>query len=76
MSIILFVVVIYMILTRIFGHSATDLAIVIGLVVLLFTNQYGLNREIGELRISIKHSFENVKNDIELIKRRLKIETS
>lgn len=65
----LFVIVIYMVLTRIFGHSATDLAIMMGLFALLFMNQYKINREIGEIKTTMKRSFEKVKHEISLLKR-------
>lgn len=80
LSIVLFVLVVYMILTRIFGHSATDLAITITLFTLLYVNQYHLNREVGEIRITTKQSFEKfreennlIKQDLQLIKTKLKI---
>lgn len=67
LSIILFVIVVYMILTRLFGHSATDLAITVGLFVLLFINQYQLNREMGEIKSALKYGFIKVKEDISRI---------
>lgn len=73
LSIVLFVLVVYMILTRIVGHSATDLAVAIGLFILLFTNQYALNREVGELKIQSKQRFEKVKEDITLINTNLNL---
>ncbi len=69
---VMFVIVVYMILTRLFGHSATDLAITVGLFTLLFANQYKINRELGEIKISITQSFERVKEDMHQIKSRLK----
>lgn len=81
LSIILFVIVVYMILTRLFGHSATDLAITVGLFVLLFINQYQLNREVGEIKSALKYDFIKVKEDIQkvnggitLINKKLKIQ--
>ncbi len=67
-SIILFILAVYMILTRLFGHSVTDLAITAGLFTLLFINQYHLNREMGEMKTSMKFSFTHVKDDIGTIK--------
>ncbi len=32
-----------------------------------------INREIGEIKIDMKHSFDRVREDMELIKKRLKI---
>lgn len=34
---------------------------------------YNLNREVGEIKISMKHSFDRVKEDMELIKKKLKV---
>ena len=81
LEILLWVVILilfYMILTRIFGNSATDIQIYLGflssfLVVIGFligTNNKvsNLNREMGEAKISIKHNFERVRNDVNIIK--------
>lgn len=65
--ILLFVLVVYMILTRLFGHSATDLAITLGLFTLLFVNQYQLNREVGEIKSALKYDFIKVKEDIQKV---------
>ena len=70
--IIMFIVVVYMLLTRIFGHSATDLAIMAGLFGLLFVNQFKANRERGEMKVNMSHSFNKIKEDIDLIKEKLK----
>ncbi len=78
-AIILFV----MILTRIFGNSATDtqiylgfftsLLIIIGHIIKLNTNIGDINRELGEFKIKTINSFDNLKSDMELIKNKLKI---
>ena len=74
LAVLLFILVVYMILTRIYGHSATDIAIALGLFTLLFVNQYQLNREVGEIKLSLKHSFQRVHEDITMIKRKLKVD--
>ena len=71
--IILFILAVYFILTRIFGHSASDLAISITLFTLLAAGMYKLNREIGEFKIRTINSFEKFKDDINLIKKKLKV---
>lgn len=65
---VLFILVVYMILTRLFGHFATDLAIMLGLFTLLFANQYQLNREMGVLQEVIRHNFRKVREDIDDLK--------
>ena len=69
--IILFMLAIYFILTRIFGHSATDTIISVTLFTLLVGLLYKLNRELGEFKIKTMNSFNNLKEDIIEIKRRL-----
>jgi len=71
--VILFILSVYFILTRIFGHSATDLAISVSLFTFLAGLLYKLNREIGEFKIKSINSFDNLKQDMILIKKRLKI---
>jgi len=71
--IILFLLSLYLILTRIFGHSASDLTITITLFSLLGGLVYKLNREFGEFKIKTVNSFTNLKGDINLIKKKLKI---
>ncbi len=64
---------IYLILTTIFGNSATPIEVTlmlfIGLGSLFGSQLYKLNRETGEIRVSMKQSFERVKEDIKEIKR-------
>lgn len=66
--IVLFIVAIYFILTRIFGHSATDLTIGITLFTFLGVLLYRLNREFGEFKIKGINSFERLREDIKKIK--------
>ena len=69
--IILSILSIYFILTRIFGHSATDTTISVTLFTLLGGLLYKLNRELGEFKIRTMNSFNNLKEDISEIKGRL-----
>lgn len=85
--IILFLLSVYLILTRIFGESASDLTIIVslfsflgGLIFKLVFLVSESNREFGEFKIktihsftAVKHDFDNIKESIELIKRKLKI---
>ena len=64
----LFVMAVYFILTRIFGHSAADLTISVTLFTFLGGLLYKLNRELGEFKIKTKSSFERLKEDIGQIK--------
>jgi len=73
--IILFILSVYFILTRIFGHSASDLTIMISLfsligsfVIRLTFFVAGFNREFGEFKVKTIHGFERVKEDMNLIK--------
>lgn len=67
MIIILFLMEVYFILTRIFGHSATDLTIAITLFTLLGGMMYRLKREVGELKIKTINSFGRLNEDIRQI---------
>ncbi len=69
--IILFILTIYFILTRIFGHSASDLTISISLFTLLGSLLYKINREIGELKIKTINSFERLREDLNEIKKKI-----
>ena len=71
--ILLFLLALYFILTRILGHSATDLAITVTLFSLLATALYKLNREIGEFKIRSINTFDRLKDDLELIKNKLDV---
>ena len=79
--VILFILSVYLILTRIFGHSATDLIISTslftflgGLVYYILDHLIKLNREFGEFKIKTISAFERLKEDINKIKLKLKIE--
>jgi len=68
--VIFLILVVYMFLARIFGNSPTDFQIISGVVGLfgafiikLFNNFSNLNREVGEIKIGMKNSFEKVRED-------------
>jgi len=69
--VILFILAVYFILTRIFGHSATDITISVTLFTLVGGLLYKLNREFGEFKMITMNSFNNLKDDINEIKNKL-----
>jgi hypothetical protein len=71
--IILFILAVYFILRRIFGHSATDISISVTLFMLLGTLLYKLNREFGEFKVKSVYTFEKMKEDLNLIKKKLRV---
>ncbi len=58
----------YMVLTRIFGHSATDFALTTTLFGMLGTWLYNLNREVGELKTELKNFKESIHEEFQAIK--------
>lgn len=69
--VILFLMIIYFLLTRVFGHSASDLTISVSLFTFLAGLLYKLNREFGEFKIKTIQSFGNMKQDVKVIKEHL-----
>ena len=73
---IMMIVIFIMILSRIFGNSATDIQVYLGfasILVVIMGYISRLNREVGEVKVGIKHSFDKIKEDVGLIKKKLKI---
>ena len=80
---IVMVILFIMILTRIFGNSATDVQIylafftssliIVGYLIKSNNNTNNLSRELEEFKMKTIHSFDNIKQDIILIKNKLKI---
>ena len=68
----LFLLTVYFILTRIFGHSASDLAISTSLFTFLGSLLYKLNREFGEFKVKTINAFDRLKEDINYIKEKIK----
>lgn len=72
LGIVFLLFAIYLILTTIFGNSATPIEVTLmlflGLGSLFGSQLYKLNRELGEIKVSMKQSFERVKGDIKEIK--------
>ena len=58
--IVLFLLAVYFILTRIFGHSATDFTIMVTLFTILGGLLYNLNRELGEFKVRTINSFKRM----------------
>ncbi len=78
--VILFILSVYFILTRIFGHSASDLTISVTLFIflgsLIFKLMYiifDIDKELSEFRVRTIYSFNNIKENMNLIKNKLKI---
>ena len=72
LGIIFLLFAVYLILTTIFGNSATPIEVTVmlfvGLGTLFGTQLYKLNREIGETRVKTKHGFNKMKEDFGIIK--------
>jgi len=74
--IVFFLLAVYFILTRIFGHSADNLTITATLFMILanlslffVSSLYKLNREVGEMRLNMVNSFKKVADDMIELKR-------
>lgn len=72
--------VIYWLIKLILGGSPTLSEFNFGLIILIITFLIKMYREIGEIKVGIKYSFNkikedisNINNNIELIKTRLKV---
>ncbi len=64
---VMMVILFIMILTRIFGHSVTDVQIFLTATMIILTIMgyiVKMNREIGEIKIHMINSFKKVRNDI------------
>lgn len=73
--IILLIIGIYMFYQRFFGGSPTDLHFILWIagffsvaILKLFNLVYGINREIGEIKVGVRSGFEKIKIDIHGIK--------
>jgi len=72
------IILLIMIMTRIFRHSATEIQIylgfisgfliITGFIIKSLNNFSNLNREVGEIKINMKNSFEKVRIDINNLK--------
>lgn len=70
-----FLLLVYLILTRIFGNSASDLEIIVGLLTFLgslsmksITLAYNLNREFGEFKVKTVYNFDSIKEGLKKVK--------
>ncbi|MBU0460380.1 MAG: hypothetical protein KKH52_03690 [Nanoarchaeota archaeon] len=77
LGIVFLIFAVYLILTTIFGNSATPIEVTLMLFLgigSLFGSQiYKLNREVGEIKINMKYSFNKIKEDMDAIKKKLKV---
>ena len=78
--ILLSLLIIYWLIELIIGGSPTLSEFSFGLILILATLFIKLNREVGEIKVGIKYSFNKIRedinranNNIELIKNKLKI---
>ncbi len=78
LAVVLTLLLLCMIITRIFGHSATDIMIIMTAFSTFGTWIYnlekrtsGIEREVGELKTHVQHGFANVKKDVSEIKENL-----
>ena len=78
-TVLLYLLSVYFMLTRIFGHSATELTILIGVFTILgsliiHNSHYTLkiNRELGELKVETKACLAEIKKDIGEMKMELR----
>src|SRR3989344_9382854 len=71
LSFMLFALAVFFILTRIFGHSATDLTISITLFSAVGMLLYKLNREFGEFKVKITGDIAVIKENINELKLRI-----
>ncbi len=76
--IIFAIIVVYVLIDRIFGNSPTDFELmtyILGLygmtILKLFTLIYGVNREIGELKINVRNGFNKIKEDMKRIENKI-----
>ena len=71
---IVILILILMILTRIFGHSATDIQIYLTIVIIMITIMgyiTKINREVGEIKTHMMNSFNKIKCDIDELKSKI-----
>ncbi len=73
--ILLLIIGAYLLIARILGHSPTDFQLILWVVgffgtamLKIFSLIYNLNREMGEIKMNIKNSFNKIKTDVKDIK--------
>ena len=70
---LLSILVIYWIIELLIGGSPDLSEVNFALILVLATLFVKIHREVGEIKISIKYSFMNIKTDMALIKKKLNI---
>ncbi len=71
---VVMIILFIMILTRVFGNSATEIQIFLGfvtgfMIIMGFIAKH--HREIGEIKINMKHSFAKAKEDMDRMERKI-----
>ena len=65
---ILSILIIYWLIQLIFGGSPGLSEFNFSLIILIIGFTFRIYREIGEIKIGIKHSFNNIKSDVNVVK--------
>lgn len=68
------ILVIYWAFQLIFGGSPGLSEFNFGLIILIGSLLIKIYREVGEIKVGIRYSFSKIKDDMDLIKKKLKIE--
>ena len=71
--ILIFILITYWFFELLFGGSPTLIEFGVGLILVIFGFGLKINREVGEIKVDMKHNFSRMKDDIDLIKRKLDI---
>ena len=70
---VLSILVIYWLIKLLLGGSPDLSQFNFALILIIASLFVKLNREVGEIKVGIKYSFEKIKEDMDLIKKKLKI---
>ncbi len=73
LMLLLSLLVIYWLVKLIIGGSPALSEFNFGLIILIITFLVKMYRELGEIKVGIKHSFNRIKYDMGLIKNKLKV---
>jgi len=66
-------IAIYWLIQLIIGHSPPLSSMNTIFIVMIIGMLFHLYREVGEMKIDMKHSFTKIKDDMNLIKKKLKV---
>lgn len=70
---LLSILVIYWALQLIFGGSPELIDFIFAIIILMAGFLFKVYREVGEIKVGLRHSFNNIKENIDLIKKKLKV---